>query len=158
MTKRISGTVEERLWGRVEKTSACWFWTGCKSPEGYGRIRVDGVTKYAHRIAWESQYGPIPKGLMIDHQCRVRHCVNPAHLKVVSNKQNAENAGISARNKSGFRGVSWYPRYGKWVGRVKHFGRLINVGYFDTVGEANAAVVAKRNELYVNNPADRAFV
>jgi hypothetical protein len=32
--------------------------------------------------------GPIPDGLVIDHLCRVRHCVNPAHMEPVTDREN----------------------------------------------------------------------
>lgn len=155
MTKRIPGTPIERLWGRVKKTNSCWLWQGCRDPEGYGRIQVNGRSAYAHRLAWADRNGQIPDGMMLDHQCRTRHCVRPDHLKVVTNKLNSENLGLSKSNRSGFRGVSWYSRDQKWKGQVRHFGRIHFVGTFDSPEEAHEAVVARRNELFLNNPGDR---
>ena len=66
---------------------------------GYRKIwvRVDGVGKqlYAHRWAWEQVNGPIPEGLVIDHLCRNRECVNTLHMEVVTRGTNVLR-GVSA--------------------------------------------------------------
>lgn len=65
----------------------CWVcsYTG---PRGYTTIKVAGKTQIAHRFAYEELVGPIPKGLDLDHLCRVRNCVNPAHLEPVTRRVN----------------------------------------------------------------------
>ncbi len=47
----------------------------------------------AHRFAYELLVGPIPDGLVIDHLCRVRHCVNPAHMEPVTRWENTLRGG-----------------------------------------------------------------
>lgn len=49
----------------------------------------------------------------------------------------------------------WYAKTGQWVARMRHNYQSIHVGYFDTIEEAEQAVIAKRNELYTHNNADR---
>lgn len=79
----------ERFWSKVEKTDGCWRWQGTIDPStGYGRIRILGRDVYAHRLAYEQVIGPIPEGLVIDHLCRVRSCVNPEHLEPVTRGEN----------------------------------------------------------------------
>ena len=51
-------------------------------------IRRDGRSQYAHRFVYEAERGPIPSGLTLDHKCRVRQCVNPAHLEPVTLAEN----------------------------------------------------------------------
>lgn len=73
--------------------SGCWLWTGARNENGYayfGWFRDDGrrVMGRAHRYAYERLVGPIPDGLTLDHTCRVRHCLNPAHLEPVSFAEN----------------------------------------------------------------------
>lgn len=78
----------DAFWVKVEKTEGCWLWMAGRQPNGYGRLRLDGKAVYAHRFAYELLIGPIPKGLQIDHLCRVRHCVNPTHLEPVTHREN----------------------------------------------------------------------
>lgn len=85
-------TIEQRFWAKVEKTEACWLWTGAKS-HGYGNFYLSlGGGKYkqvqAHRWAYEAVTGPIPDGLVLDHLCRVKRCVNPRHLEPVPQRVN----------------------------------------------------------------------
>lgn len=77
----------------VVTPGGCWRWIGTRTPEGYGQIRVAvGEVAYAHRVAYELLVGPIPEGLHIDHLCRVRACVNPAHLEPVTQAENNRRA------------------------------------------------------------------
>ena len=78
----------EKFWRRVEKSEGCWRWPGAKNSTGYGMVRVGKKVVYAHRYAYELEIGPIPEGLTIDHLCRVRLCVNPAHLEPVTQSEN----------------------------------------------------------------------
>lgn len=49
----------------------------------------------AYRFAYEFLVGPIPDGLELDHLCRVRLCVNPAHLEPVTHAENNKRAGVA---------------------------------------------------------------
>jgi len=92
-------TVEERFWEKVRKSDGCWEWIAYTNPDGYGHFRVDGRIVRAHRWAYEHLVGPIPSGLDLDHRCRVRHCVNPAHLEPVTRKENIlRGAGRGAQH------------------------------------------------------------
>lgn len=67
--------------------NGCWVWTaGLK--DGYGQYRHNGQSRNAHRVTYEFLVGPIPEGLVLDHLCRVRRCVNPDHLEPVTNQEN----------------------------------------------------------------------
>lgn len=74
-------------WEAVTETG-CWLWTAQTSLGGYGQIRIKGIQIFAHRVAYELHRGKIPKGLQIDHLCRVRCCVNPWHMEPVTSKEN----------------------------------------------------------------------
>ncbi len=65
----------------------CHVWIGAKIT-GYGVLTVEGRQQRAHRRAWEALNGPVPTGLQLDHLCRVKECVNPDHLEVVTNAEN----------------------------------------------------------------------
>lgn len=92
--------LSERFWERVNRHGAngCWEWTGGKVT-GYGQTSSRGRQFYAHRVAYELLVGPIPEGLTLDHLCRNRGCVNPAHLEPVPMRENTPRGEtITARN------------------------------------------------------------
>lgn len=77
-------------------TSSCTMWTGAVQSRGYGSTtNGKGGSMLAHRKAWEAVNGPIPPGLTIDHLCRVRLCVNPEHMEVVTTAENTRRANAA---------------------------------------------------------------
>ena len=87
---RHQGSPVERFWAKVQKTEACWLWQATIDRYGYGRFAVSRKQLVgAHRFSFEQVRGPIPEGLVLDHLCRVRHCVNPSHLEPVTQKENS---------------------------------------------------------------------
>lgn len=146
-----------RFWRRVEKTKTCWNWTGALNPKGYGAIVNEaGTTLAVHRFAHELLIGPIPAGMVVDHACRNPACVNPAHLRTATNKQNLENlSGPYANNLTGFRGVTRNTYTGRYQARVRHNGKSHSAGYFDTAEEAAEAAAALRLRLFTHNELDR---
>ncbi len=91
---------EKRFWSKVDKSGgpdACWPWTASLSQgTGYGAASFNGKRAGAHRIAYELSKGPIPEGLTIDHLCRKRDCINPAHLEAVTLRVNILRSPTSA--------------------------------------------------------------
>lgn len=77
-----------RFFAKVDKTGDCWLWTGCLTHGGYGQLTSENRKWSAHRFAYSLLVGPIPEGLDLDHLCRVRNCVNPAHLEPVTRAEN----------------------------------------------------------------------
>jgi hypothetical protein len=68
--------------------AGCWIWTGRLNSNGYGLTTVKSASRVAHRAIYEVLVGPIPAGLQLDHLCRVRRCVRPAHLDPVTQRIN----------------------------------------------------------------------
>lgn len=148
-------TLEEKFWDRVGKTETCWLWTMKLTDKGYGTIiSSECPEKYAHRVSW---YLLVDKNVPaeLDHQCLVRHCVNPHHLKPTTHKENMENQGLSSNNTSGYRGVTLHKPSGKWQANVRHNGKLHYLGRFEDIEDANLACIQKRSELFTNNVSDK---
>lgn len=93
-----SNASRAKFWSKVEKTDGCWNWRGSLTTKGYGQFghRIVGLTSRAHKLAWESEYGAVPDGLVLDHLCRNRSCVRPSHLESVSNQVNVIR-GVESR-------------------------------------------------------------
>lgn len=112
----------------------CWVWQLHISNAGYG---TEGVgCRLAHRVSYETHVGPIPEGMVLDHLCCIRECVNPDHLEPVTQAENVRRsrtaklrredvdeikrlvaAGVSQRETARLLGVShalvWQIQHGK---------------------------------------------
>ena len=92
----------------LDPSAPCVPWPGNRSPEGYGRVMVDGAVKYVHRLTYQLHVGPIPRGWEIDHvchgaalargecaagPCEHRACRQPAHLEAVTSRENSMRGG-----------------------------------------------------------------
>lgn len=72
----------------------CFVWEGQTTNWGYGIISVSGTKQAIHRFVYEQVFGPIPEGLVIDHMCRNKLCVNPSHLQAISHEENVALGGL----------------------------------------------------------------
>ncbi|SRX93590.1 hypothetical protein [Halomonas elongata DSM 2581] [Mycobacterium shimoidei] len=153
-------SIEERFWAKVDTSggpTACWPWTAAKFDNGYGAFWLNRTNVRAHRFSWELATRQVLGDLLVDHRCHNKACVNPTHLRPVTNKQNGENRlGAEATSVSGVRGVRPNPhRHGTWIAQVWHNGKPIRVGVFDSVEAAGIAARDKRIELFTHNDIDR---
>lgn len=136
--------------------TGCVVWQGGGSSNGYGKVRYQGATWYVHRLAYALHYGGIPEGLIIDHRCRNRRCINPDHLRAATVKGNQENTASTGRKgASGYRGVYFSKRRHKWIAQVTHNYKTTNLGGFDTPEEAARAAREARLALFTLNDQDR---
>lgn len=149
------------FWAKVDKTDNCWNWTGSRSSNGrthhrYGNAWIGGKCIRTHRFSYAEAYGPIPAGLVIDHMCHNTACVRPSHLRAITQKQNCENRnGAAKQSKTGIRGVYWDNHFNCYKGTVQSKGSPRWSGYFQTIEEAESAVIAKRLELMTHSDMDR---
>lgn len=92
-----------RFWAKVspEPNSGCWLWIGAPDKDGYGMFQHEGGVRRAHRFAYRNLSAEIPRALVIDHLCRQRCCVNPAHMEPVTHAVNIlRGEGRAAINAS----------------------------------------------------------
>lgn len=78
---------------RSRREDGCWPWAGPMHKLGYGLSSRPGPPRQkgmAHRMVWEYLVGPIPPGMTIDHVCLNRGCVNPAHMRLLTQSQNVK--------------------------------------------------------------------
>ena len=79
-----------RFWAKVNKDGPvpsqrpdlgpCWVWTAYCIEQGYGRFRMPDQSEYAHRVAYQLLFGPIPEGLCVLHDCDNPPCVRHLYL------------------------------------------------------------------------------
>lgn len=93
-----------RFWSHVAIGSdeECWLWTGCTTACGYGRAsRYGGANVLAHRLAYELAVGEVPDGLCVMHVCDTPACVNPAHLRLGTQRDNVADCVAKGRTAHG---------------------------------------------------------
>lgn len=84
----------------------CWIWIGRLARDGYGIIVIDRVDKRAHRVSYSLFVGKIPNGLGVLHKCDNRSCVNPNHLTVGTQQDNADDMTSKMRQAYGERNAN----------------------------------------------------
>lgn len=102
----LTSSQELRLAQKIQRRQrGCWLWTGPVNAGGYGYMTVGrkmrlsvaadgrrykryGVTRLVHRVVYRMAFGPLPKGLVLDHVykrgCQNKRCVRPSHLQPVT--------------------------------------------------------------------------
>jgi hypothetical protein len=108
---------------------------------GYRLIRTDGRQYKAHRLIWLFHFGEIPKGCELDHINCVRSDNRFSNLRLATRTQNQQNIPTQANNSSGYKGISFDKKCGKWRAQIRCNGKNKHLGYFST-REAGAAAYA----------------
>lgn len=101
--KIVSKPWQIRLWGYIKILTGnkCWEWGGAKNKLGYGIIAIENRPQLAHRMAWESTHGQIPKGICVLHKCDNPPCCNPNHLFTGKNADNVADRHKKGRSRGG---------------------------------------------------------
>ena len=81
-------------------------------------------------------YDPV---IGLDHENCNRTDNRPTNLRVATSTQNAGNMPPPVNNKSGYKGVSWQQRAGKWQAHIKVAKRTTYLGLYDTPEDAARA-------------------
>lgn len=118
---------------------------GSIDSQGYVQITIDGISYLAHRLAFLYMTGEWPT-ILIDHEDTNRSNNAWDNIRQANHSQNGSNSKLSARNTSGYKGVT--PFKGKFTARVGINRQQHYLGIFDTAELANDAVVDKRKELH----------
>lgn len=95
----MTDSLIKRFSQKIHKTDNCWIWLGCPTSWGYGQIREGNKYYKAHRLSYLIHKGEIPEGLVVDHLCSNRICVNPDHLEAVTQRTNVlRGIGLTSQN------------------------------------------------------------
>lgn len=81
----------------IQENNECWIWTGTLSDNGYGKIHIDRILYYAHRISFLFHNNKIDPDLVVMHSCDNKRCVNPHHLSQDTQWVNSMDAAIKGR-------------------------------------------------------------
>ena len=98
-----------------------------------------GYSTYLHRVIAQRAYGDIPNNMNIDHINGCTFDNRRSNLRITTRSENNKNRKKHANNSSGIAGVCWNKAKGKWKAYIKSQGRLIHLGYYDSLEEARAA-------------------
>ena len=107
--------IAQRFWRFYDRSGDCWLWTGSITPGGYGKFGLhtpEGIRSIgAHRLAWVLANGElIPEGMNVCHRCDIRHCGNPTHLFLGTQKDNIRDMFTKGRNSFHLpSGHTWVP-------------------------------------------------
>lgn len=108
----------------------------CAITNGYVTIKLNGKLFQAHRLAWLYKTGEMPI-YNIDHINGIRTDNRFCNLRDATQSQNCMNQGISANNSSGYKGVSWHKKTGKWQVACKIKTKHYYLGVYDTAIQAS---------------------
>ena len=134
------------LLSRSRREGDCLIWQGSKDGCGYGMVRHNGPSARVHRVVWELTNGAIPPGMLVDHTCWNRACINADHLRLATRQQNNYNLRSAKPGRTLPRNIILDG--GKYLVRVTKAGKCHKVGRFVSLDDAVAAAATKRRELF----------
>jgi len=135
------------IWKRGTRRAPKGRIAGCPRPDGRLSLGIDGHIYLAYRIIWLIQTGHFPVN-QIDHIDGDPSNNRWDNLRAATQSQNNSNMRTNKVNKSGFNGVSFYKRTGRYVAFIQKNRKTEYLGYFDTAEEAHEAYCARAKELH----------
>jgi hypothetical protein len=147
--------------------SDCWAWTGAVNNHGYGQMWWGGRLVQAHRLVYHLLVDPTLSlwpgkshaGFDLDHSCRVKWCVNPAHLEIVTHRENGIRGmrGALGDHTSKFVGVSWHAERHRWQVQIQVDGQARFLGHFRDEVAAAITYDNAAERQYADRPNERLF-
>lgn len=128
----------------VDARTGCWIWTA-RIVNGYAQVAWEGRYVYAHRLTYQLLVNPtLPlaraKGEPVsDHLCRRTACVNPAHIELVTQRENTLRGDRSQKRSERYVGIQRKTRSGRWQAKIQVEGRVLCLGHFGADTEAAVA-------------------
>lgn len=119
---------------------------GTITPYGYKAINIDHTVYLAHRLAWFYVNGEWPTEL--DHINGNKLDNKISNLRIASSSQNKRNRPKQANNKSGYKGVCFYPPLKKWHAQIHINRKRIHLGYFKCPTAAHFSYIKAAKELH----------
>jgi hypothetical protein len=117
--------------------------------DGYNQIGIDGSLYLTHRLVWLYMTGTVPLK-EVDHINCKRYDNRFENLREASRGENQRNGLLYANNTSGYKGVSWHKRSGKWYAQIRVDGDAVYLGSFDILGDAAAAYAEASARLHMD--------
>lgn len=123
-----------------EPNTGCWLWTMYTDKNGYGELRVGGITRKAHRASFAAHGGHTSEGDFVCHKCDTPSCVNPEHLFSGTVKDNAADMVNKSRQAMGVRNgrCKLSPMDVAWV--IENSGNVRQVDMAKSLGVTQGAV------------------
>lgn len=116
---------------------------GCIRKGGYTAIRINGIRYFTHRLIYQYHKGDLKSNIVVDHITKTENNGfkdnRISNLRENSYNGNARNSGVRKNSKSGIKGVIWYPRYKKYLAKIKVSGKNEHLGYFNNKFDAYEA-------------------
>lgn len=132
--------------------------TGHKpASHGYGQVQIDGKMYLTHRVIWLWHTGSWPEH-EIDHIDRDPMNNRIENLRSITRSENMQNTGLHRDNSSGYPGVSFHKRTGKYEARIMVNNKQINLGLFNTTEEAYLAYQLAKIEYHPNSPIAQQYL
>jgi hypothetical protein len=124
----------------------------CVNSSGYYVVNLcedkKQTTKQIHQLVADAFIENPENKQCVDHQDNnpLNNCVE--NLRWVTLSQNSQNAKISKRNKSGFKGVCFNKNANKWQAQIMIDGIHIHLGYYENIEDAKSARIKRANDVF----------